>query len=74
MYEGIYRCLSAQRLDVRAHVPSGTWTIPGIFPLRSVTDGHYRKAITNRAHNTLLRVGPVTMGRIPRGAPGRVRT
>jgi hypothetical protein len=26
-----YRCLSAQRLNVRTHVPSGTWTIPGIF-------------------------------------------
>jgi hypothetical protein len=28
----IGRCLSAQRLDVRTHVPSSTWTIPGIFP------------------------------------------
>jgi hypothetical protein len=31
LYGGIYRCLSAQRLDVRTHVPSGTWTILGIF-------------------------------------------
>jgi hypothetical protein len=31
LYGGIYRCLSAQRLNVRTHVPSGTWTIPGIF-------------------------------------------
>jgi hypothetical protein len=31
LYGGIYKCLSAQHLDVRTHVPSGTWTIPGIF-------------------------------------------
>jgi hypothetical protein len=32
LYGGIYRCLSAQRLDVRTHVPLGTQTIPEIFP------------------------------------------
>jgi hypothetical protein len=67
-------CSSAQRLDVRTFIPSGTWIIPRIFPQGRVTDCHYRKAITNWARNTLLRAEPVTMGRIPRGPPGWVRT
>jgi hypothetical protein len=71
LYRGIYRRLSAQRLDVKTHVPSGTWAIPGIFPYRRVTDCHYRKAFTNRARNTLPRAGPATICRIPRGPPGR---
>jgi hypothetical protein len=29
---GIYRCLSAQHLELRTHVPSGAQIIPGIFP------------------------------------------
>jgi hypothetical protein len=70
LYRGICRRLSAQRLDVKTHVPSGTWAIPGIFPYRRVTDCHYRKAFTNRARNTLPHVGPATMGRIPRGPLG----
>jgi hypothetical protein len=32
LYGGIYRCLSAQRLGLRTHVPSGAQVIPGIFP------------------------------------------
>jgi hypothetical protein len=32
LYGGIYRCLSAQRLELRTHVPSGAQIIPGIFP------------------------------------------
>jgi hypothetical protein len=28
---GIYRCLSAQRLELRTHVLSGVQVIPGIF-------------------------------------------
>jgi hypothetical protein len=47
---------------------------PRIFPQGRVTDRHYRKAITNQARNSHVRAGPVTMGRIPRGPPGRVRT
>jgi hypothetical protein len=46
-------------------MPSGTWIIPRIFPQGRVIDCHYKKAITNWARNTLLRAGPVTMGRIP---------
>jgi hypothetical protein len=51
-------------------MPSDTWIIPRIFPYWGVTDCLYRKAITNRARNTLLRAGPVTMGRIPLGPLG----
>jgi hypothetical protein len=32
LYVGIYRCLSAQRLGLRTHVPSGAQVIPRIFP------------------------------------------
>jgi hypothetical protein len=32
LYGGIYRCLSAQRLGLRTHVPSGALVILGIFP------------------------------------------
>jgi hypothetical protein len=32
LYGGIYRCLSAQRLGLRTHVPSAAQIIPGIFP------------------------------------------
>jgi hypothetical protein len=32
LYGGIYRCLSAHRLGLRTHVPSGALVIPGIFP------------------------------------------
>jgi hypothetical protein len=55
-------------------MPSGTWTAPRIFPEGRVTDRHYRKAITNRARNTLLHAGPVIVGRIPRGPPDREMT
>jgi hypothetical protein len=48
-------------------VPSGTWIIPRIFPQGRVTDYHYRKAITNWARNTLLNVGPVTVGLVSDG-------
>jgi hypothetical protein len=39
-----------------------------------VTDCHYRKAITNRARNTLCHAEPVTMVRIPRGPSCSTRT
>jgi hypothetical protein len=32
------------------------------------------KAITDEARNTLIRVEPVTVGRIPHGPPGAMRT
>jgi hypothetical protein len=32
------------------------------------------KAITDEARNTLIRAGPVTVGRIPHGPPGVMRT
>jgi hypothetical protein len=39
-----------------------------------VTDRHYRKVITDEAHNMLVHAGPVTVGRIPRGPPCEMRT
>jgi hypothetical protein len=32
------------------------------------------KAITDEAHNMLIRAGPVTVGRIPHGPPDTMRT
>jgi hypothetical protein len=55
-------------------MPSGTRTILRIFPQWEVTDRHYEKAITDETRNMLVRAGPVTVGRIPRGPPGEMRT
>jgi hypothetical protein len=55
-------------------MPSGTRTILRIFPQGEVTDHHYRKAITDVARNTLIRAGPVTVGRILHGPPDATRT
>jgi hypothetical protein len=53
---------------------SSTRFIPRIFPRGEVTGNHYGKAITDMARNTLILAGPITMGRIPHGPPGAVRT
>jgi hypothetical protein len=55
-------------------MPSGTRTIPRIFPLREVTDRHYRKVITHEARNMLVHAGPITVGRFPRGPLSEMRT
>jgi hypothetical protein len=55
-------------------MPSGTWTIPRIFPQGGLQTVITEKAITDEARNTLIRAGPVIVGRIPHGPPGAMRT
>jgi hypothetical protein len=47
---------------------------PQNIPIREGYRLSLQKAITNWVCNTLLRAGPVTMGRIPHGPLGWVRT
>jgi hypothetical protein len=54
-------------------MPSGTWTIPRIFPQEGLQTVITEKAITDEARNTLIRAGPVIVGRIPHGPPGVMR-
>jgi hypothetical protein len=52
--------------------------VPGLSPeyshKRMLQTVITEKAITDVARNTLIRVGPVTVGRIPPGPPSAVRT
>jgi hypothetical protein len=58
----------------KTFMPSSTRSIPEYSHERRLQTVITEKAIIDAAHNMLIRVGPVTVGRIPPGLPDAVRT